>query len=172
MIRELLWRLLATIVTIPFVRDYLLYRAMATPYLHLQGYMDRYWLFNPYIYGDGTYIKQGWLRSRLPSVRIHHILRADTADHPHDHPWDARTIILIGAYVETYFDKHGNAIEASRIPGDTRAIRYGEYHHISHVTTGGVWTLFFTWKYMGTWGFLVNGEKVRHPDYKAKYGRV
>lgn len=170
--RNLFWNIIAFIVSFTMIRNWLLKRAFKTPYSHLPGYMDRYWLFNPYQYADGRYIKQGWLRRLLPSIRVHHILRADNAEHMHDHPWDARTIILIGAYVEAYIDKNGLVIQAERIPGDTRAIRFGEYHHISSVTTGGVWTLFFTWKYRGTWGFLVDGEKMQHLDYKKVYDRV
>lgn len=161
----MLWKLLALILSHRFLSGWIIRRAQRTPYRHLDGYMNRYWLFNPYEDTAGRYIDLSWWRRRLPSVRVHHILREDTDDHLHDHPWDARTIILRGVYVEEYLNKRGELVGASRINGDTRAIRFGEYHRIKWVGSGGVYTLFFTWKYMGTWGFLVGGVKVPWREY-------
>ena len=156
--REFFWRLLAEFLSMPGTATWIIQRAQRTPYVHLDGYMMRWWLFNPYD------VEMSWWRKRLPSIRVHHILRADTDQHMHDHPWDARTIILRGAYVESYLHR-GGSFTAFRTPGDTRAIRFGEYHHIDRVYYGGVYTLFFTWKYMGTWGFLVDGKKIPWREY-------
>ena len=112
----------------------------------------------------------------LPSVRIHHILRADTARDLHDHPWNARTIILKGDYVERrrvgMYDMLMAPItkEYLRLPGDTATINYGQYHSIDYVSKGGVYTMFFTWKYMGGWGFLVNGKKIPWRQYEEANG--
>lgn len=172
---NVLWRLVAFIVSRRPIAEWLIMRSLRTPYFHLTGYMERWWLFNRY---DGNSAAQATAagdgdrhRSRrwrwLPSVRIHHILRADTADHPHDHPWNARTIILKGGYVER---RHGGSPRIMRA-GDTAPILYGHFHHIEHVTDGGVWTLFITWDYQGTWGFLVNGVKVPWREYEATHQR-
>lgn len=165
MIREYLWRVLAALVSDPKISTWLITRSFRTPYFHLDGYMNRWWLFNRYHNADGSDTKQNWLMRRLPSIRIHQILRADNADHMHDHPWDARTIILSGGYCELCEDGAGHY----RDVGDTRAIRFGEYHHILHVSDDPTFTLFFTWKYIGTWGFLVDGEKVAWRDYLAEH---
>lgn len=157
-----IWNTVARVVSKPLVATALIEWSKRTPYFHLPDYMRRYWLFNRYSeIGSGTIIKKKY--PKLPSIRIHHILRADTAEHPHDHPWDARTIILKGWYVE---DKEDG--EHLRMPGDTGPINFGEYHHIKHVSKGGVWTLFFTWGYMGTWGFLVDGKKIPHNEYTGR----
>lgn len=170
-----LWKPVAWLVSRPAVTSWLIKRAQKTPYFHLPGYMDRWWLFNAYGSEgpDGVREKTKpypW----LPSVRIHHILRKDFARDPHDHPWDARTIILKGGYKETrlVYDPHGNPewpevyeVEFNRVPGDTATLKYGEYHNITTVTDGGVWTLFITYKYRGMWGFLVDGKKVPHKEY-------
>lgn len=157
MIRNAFWYLFAILCSV-FARPIIAW-AKRTPYVHLSGYMKRWWLFNRYD------VPRGWLRKRLPSVRIHCILREDDDRHLHDHPWDARTIILRGAYWEVTQD----GSDGWRVPGDTRAIRYGEYHRISLTESDdgdeGVYTMFITWKYIGTWGFLVNGEKVPHKVY-------
>jgi hypothetical protein len=58
--------------------------AAPTPYLHLDGYMERYWLF----------------RTRWLSARIHRILRSDNDRDLHDHPWSYVAVILRGGYLE------------------------------------------------------------------------
>lgn len=155
----------AWFVSHPFMVRYLVMRAMQTPYLHLTGYMNRYWLFNPYEpESDGRDAKYRW----LPSVRVHHILRKDMDRAMHDHPWDARTVILYGYYKEIRLE-NGEERHYARYAGDTAKLNFGEYHTITEVSEGGVWTLFITWPYKGTWGFLVDGVKVPWREYLAKH---
>lgn len=147
---------------------------MKTPYTHLDGYMMRYWLFNPYPSKSSG--KRPWWQFPI-SIRLHHILREDDDRALHDHPWNARTIILKGSYSEVRLRRiiyrMPSRFEARRFaedpyerePGDTARLNFGEYHRITSVTDGGVWTLFITGRYRGTWGFLVNGKKVNHGDY-------
>jgi len=164
MIRELPWRLVARVVTLPAVRDWLIRRAQRTPYTPILGpggsyYMGRWWLFNPYgkdANGDPTPARWPW----LPSVRIHHITRPDSDRHMHDHPWNARTIVLRGGYEEERPASQGVRTVHWRADAYTGRLLFGQYHRISYVTPGGVWTLFFTWRKKGTWGFLVGGVKV------------
>lgn len=133
--------------------------------------MYRHWIFNPYSQNeDGSTGDAKW--SFLPSIRLHQIMLADDDEHPHDHPWDARTIILLGMYIEERLRKiqhwsfEENGIEQiTRRAGDTATVKFNEYHRITFVPKEGVYTLFFTWKYMGGWGFLVNGKKVPHKEY-------
>lgn len=170
---EPLWRLVALIVSRPRVADWLIQRAQRTPYAHLDGYMDRWWLFNAYpadrSLPDAERGKAKTI-SWLPSIRIHHILREDRAAHHHDHPWNARTIILRGFYDEARFmparfSDGEIAVLRRRWRGDTARILFGEFHHIHRVSPGGVWTLFITWSYGGSWGFLVDGIKVPWREY-------
>lgn len=140
-----IWELIAYIVSRPSVADWLIRQAQRTPYFHLEGYMERWWVFNPTPAknnGDGRRFK--W----LPSIRIHHILRGDHERHQHNHPWDARTIILKGSYLEkrTY-------CLYNRYAGDTASIKANDFHTIDSVSPGGVWTLFITWRWRHTWGF-------------------
>lgn len=167
--KEMLWKLLAKILGIPFVASWLIKRAMRTPYFHLEGYMNRYWLFNRYsAVGKPDVIPRRF--SWLPSVRIHHILREDDARDLHDHPWNARTIILKGYYVERrLINKPSRFVICNtylRQAGDTATINFGEYHNIDEVSDGGVWTLFIAGNSLGTWGFLVDGKKVPYKEYE------
>lgn len=166
--KELLWQVFAWVVSRRPIADYLIRRAKRTPYYHLPAYMDRWWLFNGYS-KDEPHTKK---YPRLPSIRVHHILREDRGEHPHDHPWDARTIILKGWYTEYKLADwcKPDVLDYlyyvnSRSRGDTAPICFGEYHHITDVSPSGAWTLFFAWDYKGKWGFLVNGKKVPHDEY-------
>lgn len=167
---EWLWKIVAFVVSREPIANYLIKRAQRTPYFDLPDYMERDWLFNPY--DQETREKK---YDSLPSIRIHHILREDIAPHPHDHPWDARTIILRGWYKERrlswFTTKKMCFNNLIRAKGDTAPINFGEYHMIDEVSEGGVYTLFITYKYRGMWGFLVNGVKMPWREYEEKYQR-
>jgi hypothetical protein len=184
------WPTIAAIVSFPHVADWLIRRSQRTPYSPITArddpneiYMQRWWLFNPYP-APGEYRRKGW-RDWLPSIRVHHILRADDDGHMHDHPWDARTIVLRGWYAEERplrsigaDDLQFNLVNITNYPGEreargvtdslvgsTRAVRFNSYHRICQVSPGGVYTLWFTWRYQGTWGFWVDGRKVPYREY-------
>lgn len=161
---------MASLLADPDVVEWLIERSKRTPYIHLPGYMERDWVFNPYL----THEEKQQLEaegkplppsSERPSGRIHHILRKDADRHKHDHPWDAQTIILKGWYLEERLMPDGATQEFLRTAGDTASLNFGEYHRIVDVSEGGVWTLFITHKYQGTWGFLVDGQKVPYRQY-------
>jgi hypothetical protein len=153
-------KLIAKLLARPAVANWIIKRAMRTPDEHLPGYMERYWLFNKY---DRDTRKPKY--PRIPfSIRVHHILREDHGRDHHDHPWNARTIILRGGYIE----HRGVDGVFGRIPGDTATLKFGEFHRISYVTLLGVWTIFIMGRYRGRWGFLVDGQKVDYRDYLNK----
>lgn len=160
----MLLKLLARFLARPAVTDWLIRRAMRTPYTHIDKdgdvYMYRYWLFNPY--EENSSGKGNWFPI---SIRLHHIVRPDQDRHMHDHPWNARTFILRGWYFEKRHVSGTHYRLECRQAGQTAALRFGEYHAISRIGEGGVWTLFVTGKYRGTWGFLVNGVKVQWRKY-------
>lgn len=183
------WKLLSWIVTLPAVTRWLIRRAHRTPYTPIMSpdkndvYMWRGWIFNPYPETEEqlTRLKRSLL-DRLPSVRIHHIRRQDLDRDLHNHPWNARTIILRGWYMEERFHdpdardalltrtEMGDARKRDvfvRPQGYTGTLKCGEFHRITMVPEGGVWTLFITWRYQGTWGFDVDGLFVPHREYIA-----
>lgn len=190
MIREFAWRAIARVVTTETVSNWLMNRASATPYTHIRGkdgslYMGRWWLFNPYPHEESSPAeREKWDRSwraMLPSARVHWIRRPDADRHCHDHPWDARTIVMRNGYdeerpvklssddltgmVELIATPEGPRAVFRRERGYTGRLLFGQYHRISHIPEGGAWTLFITWKKQGTWGFLVDGVKVPWRKY-------
>lgn len=168
MINKLFWKMIGKIVSYPAVADYLIARAKLTPYSDLPDYMERWWVFNDY--DSPKFIK--W----LPSYRIHHILREDYAPDPHSHPWNARTIILKGNYIEKrlkldsplLLTKDYEYYTYNRNAGNTATLTYDDYHNIVKVSAGGVWTLFITYKKKDKWGFLVDGVKIPSDEYTGR----
>jgi hypothetical protein len=157
----MIWKLIAYICSRPSISEWLIRRSQKRPYIHIYGhdgsmYMGRWWLFNPYPYAEEK--RKNWFPI---SVRIHHIQRKDDDRELHDHPWNARTIIIKGGYSEL---REGGE-RFWRQPGDTATLKFGEYHRICHVQPEGAWTIFITGKYQGTWGFLVDGVKVQWRTY-------
>lgn len=183
----MIWNLIAKLITRPAITNWLIERAKRTPYQHITSadgqhvYMGRWRLFNAYpgAYGDHPQPRHiPW----LPSVRIHHICRADQDRDLHDHPWNARTIVLRGWYREerpleqcslrecrkhdgSAMSQGGIRLRFERRAGYTGRLLFGQYHRISEVSEGGVWTLFITGRKRGTWGFMVNGKKVPWRTY-------
>jgi hypothetical protein len=151
------------------VREWLWKRAERTPYIHITSpdgkdvYMGRWWLFNPYD-NETRKTKHRWCPI---SIRLHHIRRPDSDRHLHDHPWNARSIILAGGYVEQCQDGQ----KRIRQPGTSTVLKFGQFHRIERVARDGAWTLFITGKYRGTWGFLVEDSKVPYREYLAQRGQ-
>lgn len=191
--KQFFWKHLARFLAKPRIADALIRYAKRTPYMHLPSnedpsYMERYWVFNPY---DRATNKPRWGLLCPVSIRVHHIKREDLDRALHDHPWNARTIILRGWYeekrlligddrqgvidrqtglikdlIKTFPGSHAEVFEYfTRRRGDTAALGFGEYHTITEVSEGGVYTLFFSSSWKGVWGFLVNGVKVPWREY-------
>lgn len=150
------------LVADPYRVDWLIDRAMRTPFTHLGNYMERYWLIKP---------------SRLLpiSVRIHCIKRADLDRDPHNHPWNFRTIVLRGSYTEELLvTPRGTHTQIAGI-GHTYARHVGQYHRIASVAKGGVWTLFIMGREneTGEWGYrLENGQHLDRRDYHGRWEGV
>jgi len=158
----MIYKIIAKILSNPKVFNYLLNKAKKTPYSNIYGvednelYMERYWLFNAYPESGGKR-KFDWFPL---AIRIHKIVKPDNDRHLHDHPWNARTFILKGWYKE---ERKGESF--TREQGDTCRLNFGEYHRINQICDGGVYTMFVTGKYRGTWGFMVDGLKVHYKKY-------
>lgn len=131
------------------IADFLIWLSMKTPYWHLEGYMNRYWLvpFNKF----------------TPSARIHHILRSDDARAFHDHPWSYISVILRGGYTEVtpVYDKSGLYKGEKRrwfSPGRILFRKYNSWHRLELDEGKDAWTLFISFSYRQKWGFLVSPE--------------
>lgn len=173
----------------PRVIDRMIAHAQAHPYSTIRSrdgtadYMHRGWLFNPYHKdADGQYVRGKWGNT---SVRLHHILLPDDDEHLHNHPFDALSLILRGWYRE---ETPTNGFERARLnklfpgpgewttrrffnPGDINIIKKTDFHRVTSVSEGGVWTLFITNDVEGEWGFDVDGMFIEQTKYFATRGK-
>lgn len=162
-----MWNLLAKFLARPRVADWLIRRAMRTPYLHLiiSARRDIYATDSPAEVaathaGERWYMRRYWLFRLGPlQARVHHILAEDPGRDLHNHPWPFRTFILRGWYVE---NRHQPYI---RQVGQTYRMGPNEYHRISDLDPDGAWTLFITFGKRAPWGFKVGGQFVPHEEY-------
>lgn len=164
---NLFWHLLAKFLAQPATANRLIHRAIRTPYDHLIVQYDRVFRvphdadLDNWPHASHFYMRRYWLFRCGPlQARIHHILSADPGRDLHNHPWAWRTFILHGSYKE----QRGDSIH-SRMKGDSASMRRNEWHRISEVSEGGVWTLFVTFGKPGGWGFRVAGEEIPHQKY-------
>lgn len=143
--------------------DAIIERAKRTPYEHLEGYMERYWLVKPsrWTFGCG--------------IRVHHILRSDNDRDMHTHPWWNLSLILRGVYWEVmpakkdepgaYYGGYVNLNEPFKMKqrkvGDL-VFRRRTARHKLMLFRGPVWTFFVTGpetRDASPWGYMVAGEQ-------------
>ena len=140
-----------------------------TPYEHLPGYMMRWWILPPAAKrgSAGFWSIKNQLRRLRKNLRLHLLMRGDRDKHHHNHPWEFRTLVLRGWYVNEVTLADGttkcNVVSA----GQSYRMGVGEFHRIAAVSPGGALTLvFYTTKRTDRWwGFLVNGEVVHWRTY-------
>ena len=174
--------------------NWLIKRAMRTPYFHIADYMERYWLvpYNQVIVrkidsphaetADVEQVTDGtgpvtWRRpiARLLQLcgiaaRIHHILRSDAGRDPHDHPWPYLTIILRGGYFEQRYNAEGFPASTKwHGPGSILWRPAHSLHKLIVPAGETAWTLFITGKKSQTWGFKPPGQpKIPHWQYEGE----
>lgn len=151
--------------------DWLIAWAKRTPYMHLDGYMERWWLFR--IWRERKDRPDADQQGKIAG-KLHHILRSDEGRDFHDHPWPYLTIILRGGYTEhrPVFDKSGlYRGETSKWygPGSIIYRPARSYHRLELPEGQTTWTLFITGPKSNSWGFLV---EPRHKVYYRQYERI
>lgn len=153
------------------VRRLLLRRASKTPYFHLDGYMERFWLI-PKTAG-------------LPlSARVHRILRSDDDSAMHDHPWWNWSFVLENGYHEVMpvpangvlpkgavmleGNPHEPACVVHRPPGSFVRRTTASRHRLI-LLDGPVLSVFAMGRKSAEWGFWVREDgamkKIHWKDY-------
>ena len=163
-----------------YLANYLIQKSFATPYFHLEGYMERYWLVPNVRAGSETDIGCGpvsflkcpfaFILQKLGiAVRVHKILRSDDGRDFHNHPWNFISIILVNGYTEVTpsFNKNGfytgevkkDYKEGSILFRKSNSLHRLELKKQNYKESNFVYTLFITrQKRARTWGFLIHPE--------------
>jgi len=120
-----------------------------------EPYLDRYYLF-----GDGPHHFPGEPKSFLGflpfTVLIHCFHQSDQDRDLHNHPWKARSLILLGGYHEEYrvrLDESTYKVQQRTVkPGRFNKISPEHFHRVD-LRKDRCWTLFVIGKRSQTWGF-------------------
>lgn len=145
----------------------------ATPYFHLEGYMERFWIQMPPGLQEPDATSDRWKTGN--GARIHHILRSDNDRHLHDHPWPSTSLILFEGYLEVLpkdqrqdprLDSDPeHQIVIPRAPGDVIHRAAGDRHRLIVNRGRTAWTLFMIGDYEQGWGFYTPEGKVPWREY-------
>ena len=170
-------KLLARVLSHPFVASHIItwFAKPENEYYHLVNPADP----------NDLYMGRWWILKRRPwfnfCIRLHHINRADLDQNMHSHPFNYRTFILKGMYIEerpdfTFLDIGASPYEKAfrtksiRQAGDTVQNTYGSFHRIDWVPPDGVWTLFVMWGgAKDDWGFMTRDGYIQKDEYFAKH---
>lgn len=115
------------------------------PDLELVGYLHR-WCLLP--------------RNRQGNIYLHRIIGPDEPV-MHDHPWQFRSVILSGGYLEV-------TPNGTRYRGvDNSHTRQAADRHYIQSVMPDTWTLVITGPVVREWGFWINGRWVHHRDYES-----
>ncbi len=101
------------------------------------------------------------LKTRWGSIWLHAIYKADKDKHLHNHPWDFRSVVLKGSYIE---ETESGMI--TQYPGKVNKRNGEDFHKIKKLLSPVVWTLFIVSKTKREWGYKVDGNFIDHIKYR------
>ncbi len=128
--------------------DKLIAHVQKTPYLHLTGYLERFWLVKPSKHFPFT-------------VLVNHFLVSDQHDELHDHPWDNLSIVLRGGYLEVQpADQKQHPVQDATLtrdrwvrPGEVVFRRATDRHRVQLPVDDTSWSIFIMGPKKRSWGF-------------------
>lgn len=95
------------------------------------------------------------------SIWLHGIYAADEDKHLHNHPWDFKSMVLKGSYIEE--TQHGFITQK---PLKFNSRNGNSFHKIHKLLTPVVYTIFFVTKQKRQWGYLVDGDFIDNETYR------
>jgi hypothetical protein len=104
-----------------------------------------------------------WQLLKTPwfSIYIHGIYAPDQDKHLHNHPWDYKSLVLKGSYIEE------TTVGTNILSPGTFTSRSGEsYHKIKKLLTKSVYTLFIVTPVKRVWGYQVDGKWMHNEEYR------
>jgi hypothetical protein len=112
---------------------------------------------------EGTLHFRRWEILKTPwfSIWLHGIYAADKDLHLHNHPWDFKSIVIKGSYIEETQDGF-----VEQYTGKFNSRNGKSFHKIKKLLSPVVYTLFFVGKEKRKWGYLVNDKFINHEEYR------
>lgn len=98
----------------------------------------------------GNYLRRWWIvpRNEGSNTYLHETLRSDDDRAMHDHPWDNRSYIIVGSYIE-----HTPEGSFLRKAGDVVSRKAADRHRLELPEGGRCVSLFTTGPKIREWGF-------------------
>jgi len=103
------------------------------------------------------------------AVYLHRISASDEDRHAHDHPWDFASFILRGSYREVWSKAPTWFAFNTRVVKPGSLIRHDatDSHQIK-LLSPVVWSLVFTGKHTGVWGYQTEWGWMGHETYRRR----
>ena len=101
------------------------------------------------------------LKTRWFSIWLHGIYAPDEDKHLHNHPWDFKSIVLKGSYIEQ--TENGNITQR---PGKFNSRNGSDFHKILELKSPVVYTLFIVSPVKRIWGYKVDGVFIQQDEYR------
>lgn len=117
-----------------------------------------------------THFKRWCLfHSERGNLYLHKICRSDADRHPHNHPWNFKSLILWGGYIERIWE-NGQLFMTVCEPGMLLRRSAYEFHQIQLFEEAKpTWTLVWVGPRINDpWGYLVGYETVDHVSYRKR----
>lgn len=106
---------------------------------------------------EAPYLRRWWLvpRNEEANIYLHHFCRSDDDRALHDHPWESRSLLLSGRYIEHVPDGPPRLFSAGQeIWRSAEAAHRIELLRDPYGFEMPVWTVFATGPKVREWGFL------------------
>lgn len=117
-----------------------------------------------FVIGD-NYMHRWFVVPRNPwqNVYLHRILKSDDDRALHDHPWDNRTLVIVGRYIEHLADGR----QVLRVAGDVIERSADTLHRLEVLPGEAAVSLFMTGPKQREWGFACPQGWVHWEDFTA-----
>jgi len=102
------------------------------------------------------YMVARWGRNGEKTLFLHRFLDSDSDRGIHDHPWDSKSFIVAGGYLEKRLVKEANVekvIVRDIKPFTFNTIKKNDFHQIILKKKTPAWTLFYHGPRVKHWGF-------------------
>lgn len=120
--------------------------------------------------GDLHFQRFAIIETKLFSIYVHKIFKADEDYHLHSHPWNFFSLILKGSYIEEYnsLDLFGEPQSAFRSKKflTFSSMKKGSYHKIKAILKGPIYSLFCAYGKKERWNYLFCGQPLDFERYR------
>lgn len=120
---------------------------------------------------DGVVHFRRWVILQTPwfSILLHQILQPDKDPHLHNHPWNLRSLVLRGCYVERMQDRYNGIVMNIRGPWNYAYRNATKDFHKIDAVIEPTWTINLVGKPLNAkWGYTTSEGFIEHDEYRVR----